>query len=205
MKIVRQVLTLIEQSEGLRLKAYKDVAGHWTIGIGHLLTEGEDGADITKEQAYELLQGDLEQAMKQVTDLVTVPINDNQFSALVSFTFNLGQGALKRSTLLRKLNEGDYEGAAQEFSRWTKAGPKGMKVDQKGLIKRRYAEEILFRTPVPIWQPSHEVWSGQAGDIEGFEFAAARPGTVMIMVAPIVEEFYGSGAEGDGTDGEGEG
>jgi hypothetical protein len=80
-----------------------------------------------------------------------------------------------------------------------------MKVDQKGLIKRRYAEEILFRTPVPIWQPSHEVWSGQAGDTAGFEFAAARPGTVMIMVAPIVEEFYGSGAEGDGTDGEGEG
>jgi len=205
MKIVRQVLTIIEQSEGLSLKAYKDPAGHWTIGIGHLLTEGEDGADITREQAYELLQADLEEAMRLVESAVEVPINDNQFSALVSFTFNMGGGALRKSTLLKKLNAGDYEGAAGQFSRWTKAGPKGMKVDMKGLIKRRYAEEILFRSPVPMYVPSHEVWSGMAGDPKGFEFAAARPGTVMLMVAPIVEEAYGTGAEGDGTDGEGEG
>jgi len=204
MKIVRQVLTLIENSEGLRLKPYRDVAGHWTVGVGHLLTPDEDRIEITKDQAYALLQADLEEAMRLVENAVDVPINDNQFSALVSFTFNLGGGALLKSTLLKKLNAGDYEGAAGQFERWTKAGPKGMKVDQKGLIKRRYAEEILFRSPVPVYVPSHAVWSGMAGDPKGFEFAAARPGTVMLMVAPIVEEAYGTGAEGDGTDGEGE-
>lgn len=205
MKIVRQALTIITQSEGLSLQAYKDVAGHWTIGYGHLLTEGEDGADITEEQAFELLEGDLIRTMRDVEELVEVPLNDNQFSALVSFTFNLGSGALKRSTLLKKLNEGDYAGAAGEFHRWTKAGPTGMKVDQKGLIKRRYAEEILFRTPVPTWAPSHTVWSGSAGDEEGIRFAMSNPGTVMVLVAPVVEELHGPGVEGDGTDGEGAG
>ena len=209
MRITRQVLTLIEQAEGMELKKYKDAAGFPTVGIGHLLSKEELASgeynEIDQATAYKLLEADLRESMSQVESLVEVPINDNQFSALVSFTFNLGAGALKRSTLLSKLNAGDYDGAANEFRRWTHAGPKGNKVKLEGLVRRRAQEELVFRSPVPVWQPDHEVWAGPPGDEHGIRFALGHPGTVMIMVAPVVEEAYGTGAEGDGTDGEGEG
>lgn len=133
-------LTLIRQFEGFVPYIYLDSAGKKTIGYGHLVRDGEDFSYITPEQAEELLRKDVGIAEKAVKQLVTVPITQGQYDALVSFTFNLGYGRLKSSTLLRKLNAG--EGASAEFDRWVYAG--GEKL--VGLILRRKAEQLLFNS-----------------------------------------------------------
>lgn len=132
-------LALIKKFEGLRLKAYQDSVGVWTIGYGH--TKGVvSGMSISDGQADAYLRTDADVAGAGVRSMVTVPIDQNQYDALVSFAFNLGVSALKGSTLLKKLNQGDYHGAADQFSRWVFAGNK--KLD--GLVKRREAERQLF-------------------------------------------------------------
>src|SRR5262249_42802085 len=98
---------------------------------------------ISRERADELLEQDLRNAERSVQQLVTVPLNANQFAALVSFTFNLGAQNLRSSTLLRDLNAGDYRGAADQFNRWVFAGG----AVEQGLVKRRQAERELFLTP----------------------------------------------------------
>ncbi|MBD2023395.1 lysozyme, partial [Leptolyngbya sp. FACHB-711] len=110
-------LRLLKSFEGLRLEAYLDAVGVWTIGYG--TTSGVfPGQRITEAQAEEFLRRDLRRFEAAVTDLVTVPLNDDQFSALVSFTYNVGEGAFGGSTLLRLLNQRDYRGAAEQFQRW---------------------------------------------------------------------------------------
>jgi lysozyme len=136
-------LDLIRNAEGCVLHPYKDGAGKPTIGIGHLILPHEHFGKITEQQADELLQNDLRQAERSVESLVTVPLNDNQFAALVSFTFNLGAQNLRGSTLLRDLNAGDYRGAADQFKRWVFAGG----TVEQGLVKRRSAERDLFLIP----------------------------------------------------------
>jgi lysozyme len=127
------------------LKAYPDPAtgaDPWTIGFG---TTGEDvfeGLVITQAVAEEWLRRDLEKFGKFVTSVVHVPINDNQFSALVSFCYNVGGANLKSSTLLTKINDGDYRGAADQFLRWDKAAGKVM----PGLSARRLKERSVFLT-----------------------------------------------------------
>ena len=134
-------LELIKEFEGLSFVEYKDVAGYPTIGYGHLMKSGESYPDgITEEKAAELLRDDLAEAEEGVTRQITVDLNDNQFAALVSFTFNLGEGNLKSSTLRKKLNSGDYDGAADEFPKWCYAGGKPF----KGLLNRRNKERALF-------------------------------------------------------------
>lgn len=136
-------IELIQKFEGLRLIAYKCPAGVWTIGYGH--TEGvQPNMKIDKAQATQFLKEDLKSSEKYVNQYVKVAINQNQFDALVSFTFNCGCGALKSSTLLKKLNNGDYAGAANEFLRWNKANGKVL----NGLVKRRKAEKELFLTSI---------------------------------------------------------
>lgn len=132
-------LELIKTYEGLRLKAYQDSVGVWTIGYGHTRT-AKPGMTITAEEAEALLRQDLADAEKAVTRLVKVPLNDNQYSALVSFVFNLGSGNFAMSTLLKKINSGDIAGAAKEFKRWNRAGKKVL----AGLVRRRDAEAALF-------------------------------------------------------------
>jgi lysozyme len=144
-RISRSGLEKIQQHEALRLTAYKDVAGKWTIGWGHLIQPHEShliGATITHEQATELLRQDLARMEKAVNELVKVPITGNQYDALVSFVFNVGVNNFRKSTLLRKLNAGDYQGAALEFPRWKFAGGQV----QAGLLARRAAEQSLFMT-----------------------------------------------------------
>lgn len=132
-------LSIIKGYEGLRLKAYQDSVGVWTIGYGH--TKGvSSGMEINETQADTFLREDVSWAQDAVNDNVSVPLNQLQFDALVSFTFNLGETNLKSSTLLRKLNSGDYLGAANEFQRWNKAGGKEL----SGLTKRRNAEANQF-------------------------------------------------------------
>lgn len=137
-------LALTEKFEGLRLTAYQDPVGVWTIGYGHTGSDVVQGLTITEEQASILLAADVAWAVTCVNKAVKAAINQNQFDALVDFTFNLGCAAFSGSTLLRKLNAGDLAGAAAEFRRWNKAGGRVL----AGLTKRRQAETDLFNTPV---------------------------------------------------------
>jgi lysozyme len=134
-------LNLIKESEGLRLQVYGDAVGLPTIGYGHLLKPGEHfSAGITESQADELLNADVEVAAAVVNSYVKVPLNQNQFDALVDFVFNLGSANFRKSTLLKKLNAKDFVGAAGEFGRWVYAGGHPL----PGLIARREAERELF-------------------------------------------------------------
>ena len=143
-KTATKGISLIKEFEGCRLTAYKCPAGVWTIGYGHTGTvDGKaviSGMTITAVKATELLKKDLASFEAAVNSYVTVPITQNMFDALVSFTFNCGSGALKTSTLLKKLNAKDYNGAAAEFPKWNKAGG----VVLNGLVRRRKREQELF-------------------------------------------------------------
>lgn len=136
-------LELIKKFEGLRLEAYKCPAGKNTIGYGH--TRGvRIGQKITKDQAERFLADDFLEAESEVARMVKVPLTWNQLDALASFVFNLGAAKLLGSTLLKKLNSGDYKGAAAEFDKWVFAN--GVKLN--GLIARRKAERELFEGKV---------------------------------------------------------
>ena len=132
---------LIQSFEGLRLAAYQDSVGIWTIGYGHTKSVRR-GQVITKARADELFMEDVREFEQAVGACVKVPITQQQFDALVSFCFNLGAARLRASTLLKMLNQGDYDGASQQFGRWTRAGG----VELAGLVKRRAAERELFQT-----------------------------------------------------------
>ena len=139
MKTSNNGINLIKQFEGCALTAYKCPAGVWTIGYGHTKNV-KQGMKITNEHATNLLKDDLKTYEGYVNKYVKVKLNQNQFDALVSFTFNCGGGALKSSTLLKKLNKGDYTSAANELLRWNKASGKIL----AGLTRRRKAEKALF-------------------------------------------------------------
>ena len=139
MKISQEGLSLIKKFEGLRLKAYKCSANVLTIGYGH--TGGVKETDkITLEEADSLLKKDISKFEEYVSDNVMVKLNQGQFDALVAWTFNLGVGNLRSSTMLKKLNESDYGSVPFEMRRWNKAGGKTL----DGLIRRRQAESLLF-------------------------------------------------------------
>jgi len=137
---------LLTTFEGCRLDAYDDGVGVWTIGYGH--TKGiHEGMTITQAQAEQFLQEDLEIFESYVEDGIQVDVNEDQFSALVCFCFNVGPEAFVSSTLLRKLNAGDYQGAAEQFPVWNKGGGEPL----LGLTRRRLAEQALFFSK--SWQP----------------------------------------------------
>lgn len=140
MKISQTGLDLIKSFEGLRLKAYQDVVGIWTVGFGSTGPHVKPGMVITAKQAEDLLRDDVSRFEACVDKQVTVPLTQNQFDALVSFAFNLGCVNLASSTLLRKLNAKDYKGASLEFVKWNRAGGKVL----AGLTRRREAEKALF-------------------------------------------------------------
>ena len=141
MKISQEGLSLIKRFEGCRLKSYKCSANVLTIGYGH--TSGVKETDtITQDEADKLLQEDVEQFEKYVDDNVTVELGQSQFDSLVAWTFNLGVGNLRESTMLKKLNNEDYKSVPSEMKRWNKAGGKTL----DGLIRRRKAESLLFES-----------------------------------------------------------
>jgi len=151
-QINQQGLNLIKYFESLKLEAYQDSVGIWTIGWGHTGIKHNDGTvfegrKITQGEAEQFLQDDLQELEKAVSNLVNVDLNDNQFSALVSFAFNLGSGNLASSTLLKLLNDKDYFNSSKEFVKWNKAGGDRL----KGLVRRRLSERNLFCSfPKPI-------------------------------------------------------
>lgn len=143
-KINSSGLEIVKSFEGLRTKAYQDSVGVWTIGYGHTSMAGSPnvtpGMQITEAEAESILKKDLGIFEKGVSEAVKVSTNSDQFSAMVSFSFNVGLGSLQESTLLRKHNAKDFAGAADEFLRWVYAG--GQKLP--GLERRRKAERALY-------------------------------------------------------------
>jgi lysozyme len=133
-------LDLIKQFEGLRLKSYKCPAGIWTIGYGHTGSDVTPTTKWTKQKAEDALKTDLDKFEKVVENATKTPINDNQFSALVSFVYNVGPGNFLKSTLLKRVRSKQYAKAAEEFLKWCKAGGRVL----VGLQMRRKAEKKLF-------------------------------------------------------------
>ena len=149
MRISEKGLAMIEKFEGCLLKASNKLDGVWTIGYGqtgrYYGKRVRRGMTTTKAEAHAWLRDhSIKTYEDAVTQAVKVPLNQNQFDALVSFTYNVGVGALKQSTALRKLNQGDYTGAADALTMWTKCNGKVL----AGLVRRRKEERALFLTPV---------------------------------------------------------
>ena len=141
--ITQNGIDLIKRFEGFSAKVYICPAGYPTIGYGHVVKDDEDfAAGIDEAQAEELLRQDAKIAERAVLRLINVPLTDSQFDALVSFTYNLGGGALQRSTLRRKINREEHAEVPEQFMRWVWAG--GRKL--KGLVRRRAAEVIFYQS-----------------------------------------------------------
>lgn len=139
MRTSERGLSLIKSFEGLRLQAYQDSVGVWTIGYG--ATRGvKAGMTITMDQAERMLVNDVQRFEPDLDRLVKVPLNQSQWDALMSFVYNLGAANLESSTLLKLLNQKDYASAADQFQRWNRAGGKVL----QGLVARRAAERAMF-------------------------------------------------------------
>jgi lysozyme len=158
MQMSQHGLELLQQWEGFKLNVYKDSAGLATIGVGHLITKPELASGeiviggvsvpyaggLTDQQVLDLLSQDVEPAEQAVNNGVKVPLNQNQFDALVSFTFNVGVGAFQSSTLLKVLNQQQYDQVPEQLLRWTRAGGKVV----QGLVNRRQNEINLWNEAV---------------------------------------------------------
>ncbi|ENN89936.1 lysozyme [Bartonella bovis] len=178
--ISEEGLALIKKWEGLRLEAYKDIMDVWTIGYGHTSMAGapvvQEGMKITKDEAEAILQKDLAQFEQTVEQTVSQPLTDEQFAALVSFCYNVGENAFCNSTLLKKLNKGDYEAVPAELQKWTKSGGQRL----QGLVHRRAAEAGL--------------WAKGAYVCSNYQTVEAK-GSVSILtaefLAPVIGAFSG--------------
>ena len=137
----KNCVDLVKRYEGLRLDAYRDVGGLWTIGYGH--TEGPIPAQCTEQQANFWLLSDLQNAAFEVEGCLEVDVNQNRFDALCSFTFNVGVRNLLASHLLQLINGEQYNFAGGEFEKWDHVGH----LVVAGLLARRQAERVLFETP----------------------------------------------------------
>lgn len=138
MAIAKSTLDFITKEEGARNKAYKDSRGLWSIGVGHLIKADEQHlitATLTDEQVQELLRSDLRWCSEAVESSVRVPLQQNQFDALYSLCFNIGETNFKKSTVVKKINDNDMQGAAEAILMWSK---------QPELLPRRKREKALF-------------------------------------------------------------
>ena len=141
--VTEEGLNLIKRFEGFSHTIYICPAGYPTIGYGHVVLAHEQdqfATGITQAEATELLRKDVRIAERAVLRLISVPLTDGQFDALVSFTFNLGAGALQRSTLRRKVNRGEHKGVPAELMKWVWAAGKKL----PGLVRRRQAEGVAY-------------------------------------------------------------
>ena len=144
MKAPAQAISAIKKFEGCKLKAYQDSVGVWTAGFGTTGPAIVQGLEIDQAQADRWLQDRADELADEICHLSQVPLNNNQLSALISFAYNLGLGALKSSTLLKMINNGNMDGAANEFLKWDHADGKVL----AGLTARRQAEKALFEEAV---------------------------------------------------------
>lgn len=144
MQISLSGLNFIKQQEGFKSSVYTDSAGLATIGYGHKLTAFENYTTISDADASLLLAQDVADAENGVNNLVNVALSQNQFDALVSFVYNVGVGAFKRSTMRKLINAGNYQGAIGQFGLWSKATINGQKITIAGIYSRRQREAQLF-------------------------------------------------------------
>ena len=141
MKASLKAYEIVKEFEGLRLMPYQDIVGVWTVGYGST-TDVTPGEKITQAEADDRLAKDMDEAERCLNNNVSVELNQNQIDALCSWIFNLGCKRFHASTMLRKINEGQFDQASVEMRKWDMAG--GKQVDW--LIKRRIAESKLFET-----------------------------------------------------------
>jgi len=135
-------IELIKQFEGFKPHPYVCSGGYLTIGYGHKLLPSDQYKIITEEKAHQILEYDLRRTERAVIKYIDAQLNDDQFAALVSFTFNLGPAALQRSSLRQKINYGQYNECSKEFLKWVYAGGKRV----TGLVQRRKVEMDLFNS-----------------------------------------------------------
>ncbi len=147
MKISQNGIEIIKRFEGLVLEAYQDIADVWTIGYGHTGSDVKPGMKIDEAEAEALLRHDLRSHQDAVDRSVRVPLNQNELDALVSFVYNIGATAFRKSTALKRLNSGDRIGAAEALTWWSKATVGGVLRQVTGLVRRRAAERALFLEP----------------------------------------------------------
>lgn len=180
MKTSRNGVSAIRQREGCKLVAYLDDAGIWTIGVGHVMKPGDPHV-ITEAQADTFLTRDLWSAEIAVNTYVKVPLDQNEFDALVSLVFNIGAQEFLNSTALHKLNENDRAGAAEAFLLFNKVrDPKTKKlVIDQGLVNRRATEKVQFMTPVPP-----RSLMANPGAIAATTTAVASGGSVVSNLVP---------------------
>ena len=141
--ISEEGISLIKKFEGCELRSYQDAVDVWTVGYGHT-KDVKPGQMITKEEAEEMLIEELTEYCSYVETAVEVPLHQNQFDALVSWTYNLGPTNLNSSTMLKKLNAGKYEEVPNQIKRWNKATVDGERKVLAGLTRRREAEALMF-------------------------------------------------------------
>tara|TARA_R100000234_G_C5003503_1_gene181490 strand:+ start:2996 stop:3439 length:444 start_codon:yes stop_codon:yes gene_type:complete len=140
MNISVEGISLIKKFEGCELEAYQDSVGVWTIGYGHT-KDVKEGDKINQDEAEHLLEEEMPEYEGYINDMVEVSLEQCQFDALVSWVYNLGPTNLSSSTLLKVLNEGEYDEVPFQIKRWNKAGGKVL----EGLTRRREAEALLFQ------------------------------------------------------------
>jgi lysozyme len=190
-KISPAGIAAIKRHEGLRLHAYQDSAGVWTIGHGHT-GNVQPGQHISEAEAEQLLRDDLAQAEAAVNNGVRVPVTQEQYDAMVSLAFNIGGSAFGKSTLLQKLNEGDIHEAANEFLRWDKITVNGAKEVLPGLTSRRRAERAMFlTTPAQPGDPTQ--YSQEAGMPIPALVTALLPSVVAAI--PRLAAIFKNGSE----------
>jgi len=206
-KVNKEGLDKIKQWEGLRLTAYQDGAGVWTIGYGHTSAAGapivKKGMKITEAEATQILANDLRNVEADVERLVKVPLTDNQFAALVSFQLNTG--SLGVSTLLKKLNKKDYDAVPVELMKWVNITVNKKKVRSQGLVNRRSAEVGLWAkgsfvssqnvvaevAPEPLVNKETVSWG--AGIFATLGLAGAGTGPIQYALAGVILVGFGVG------------
>lgn len=175
-------LDRLKAHEGLELEAYDDSTGVMTIGYGHTGSV-QAGDRITEQQAAQLLAHDTDWAEQAVNDNVKVPLTQDKFDALVSFTYNAGEGAFENSTLLKKINAGDHEGAQAEFHRWNKDGDGRV---MEGLARRRADEAALFGGESPTADSGEQALTQAPlndATVAGATAYVVQPGDTLFEIA----------------------
>ena len=195
LRVNQLAIDMIKRWEGFRPLAYLCPAGVWTIGYGHTKTARE-GMKVTQAEAEALLRQDLDEIVSVLAPAIRVPLSDQQSAALLSWAYNVGVGAAQRSTLLRKLNAGDYAAVPEELMRWVRANGKVL----PGLVNRRAAEAGLWvlgshvagrESPAPAPPQPETIVSAAATDTGKGALATAAAGMVAVLAQaqPVIERL----------------
>ena len=191
-EITQETVNLIKQFEGLRLNAYQDSVGIWTIGYGHTKDVTSD-MKITEYGARRFLIDDLAVACACVIRVIKKPMTDNEFGAFVSLTHNIGVGAFSKSTAARKFNAGDKSAAADAILMWNKITVDNKKVVSRGLMNRRLDEVMYFKNMYRHGAPSYETTAGTGGERRAVPPAWPMLGVIAATIALFweqVKEFF---------------